>query len=135
MLYMIRCHPMHPRNGALHGPNLPVRITLRCSGCTSIYLLIRRITADPRSIATFISPVRVPLERFCSPSIRWCGTGAFQEQGKCFFNGISCSIPTIVSHYFSLSLFSVYRLVLWGWVLRTDKVYSTLSQRSTADHL
>ena len=28
---------------------------------------------------------------------------------------------------FSLSLQSVYRLVLWGWGLRTDRVYITIS--------
>ena len=30
--------------------------------------------------------------------------------------GLSSSIPTIVFYYFSLSLLSVYRLVLWGGV-------------------
>ena len=34
---------------------------------------------------------------------------------------------------FSLSLLSVYRLVLWGRGLRTDGVYTTLSQPCTAD--
>ena len=34
---------------------------------------------------------------------------------------------------FFLSLLSVYRLVLWGWGLRTDKVYITLSQPRTTD--
>ena len=34
---------------------------------------------------------------------------------------------------FSLSLLPVYRLVLWGWGLRIDKVYITLSQPCTAD--
>ena len=33
---------------------------------------------------------------------------------------------------FSLSLLSVYRLVLWGWGLRNDRVYITLSQPCTA---
>ena len=32
---------------------------------------------------------------------------------------------------FSLSLLSVYRMVLWGWGLRTDRVYITLSQPCT----
>ena len=32
---------------------------------------------------------------------------------------------------FSLSLLSVYRLVLWGWGLLTDRVYITLSQPCT----
>ena len=40
--------------------------------------------------------------------------------------------------YYSLLLFfpfflSVYRLVLWGWGLRTDRVYTTLYQPCTAD--
>ena len=32
-------------------------------------------------------------------------------------------------------LLSFYRLVLWGWGLRTDMVYITLSQPCTADLL
>ena len=39
----------------------------------------------------------------------------------------------IVFYSFSFSLLSVYRLVLWGWGLRTDRVYITLSQPCTAD--
>ena len=66
-------------------------------------------------------------------NIRWCGTGGFPEHGQCFFIGLSCSIPTIVFYSFSLSLISVCRLVLWGWGLRTDRVYITLSQPCTAD--
>ena len=27
MLYKIRCNPVHPLNGALHGPYVPVRVT------------------------------------------------------------------------------------------------------------
>ena len=53
--------------------------------------------------------------------------------GPMFFIDLSCSIPTLVFYYFSLSLLSVYRLVLWGWGLRTDRVYITLSQPCTAD--
>ena len=42
-------------------------------------------------------------------------------------------VPTIVFYYFSLSLLSVCRLVLWCWGLLTDRVYITLSQPCTAD--
>ena len=42
-------------------------------------------------------------------------------------------LETIVFYSLSLSLLSVYRLVLWGWGLRTDRVYITLSQPCTAD--
>ena len=54
-----------------------------------------------------------------------CG---FQEKGQCFFIDLSCSLPTIVFYYSSLSFHSVYRLVLWGWGFRTDSfVYHSLS--------
>ena len=48
------------------------------------------------------------------------------------------SWPNLLYPYYSLllfllSLFSVYRLVLWGWGLLTDRVYITLSQPCTAD--
>ena len=56
-----------------------------------------------------------------------------QEQGHCFLIGLSYSIPTIVFYYFFLFLLSVYWLVLWGWRLRNDWVYITLSQPCTAD--
>ena len=35
--------------------------------------------------------------------------------------------------FFSLSFLSVYRLILWGWGLWTDRVYITFSQPCTAD--
>ena len=84
-------------------------------------------------------------------------TDGFQEQGQCFFIGLGCSIPTIVVvvvvlvvvvvgqtvgsissktqayDCVRLSLLSVYRLLLWDWGLRTDRVYMTLSQPGTAD--
>ena len=93
-------------------------------------------TASLQNLAVqqdFYSPLGVPLERSCWPRIRWCGTCGFQEQGQCFFIGLSCSIPTLVFYSLSLSLLSVYRLVLWGWGFRTDRVYITLSQPCTAD--
>ena len=56
-----------------------------------------------------IAPLRVPLECSSWPHIRWCGTGGFQEQGKCFFNYLRGSIPTIVFHYLHLFVLSI------GW--------------------
>ena len=93
-------------------------------------------TASLQNLAVqqdFYSLLGVPLERYCKPRFRWCGTGGFQEQGQCFFIGLSCSIPTIVFYSFPLSLLSVYRVVLWGCGLRTDRVFITLSQPCTAD--
>ena len=37
-------------------------------------------------------------------------------------------------YYFSLSLLPFYMLVLWGWGLRIDGVYITLTQPCAADH-
>ena len=34
---------------------------------------------------------------------------------------------------FSISLLSVYRVVLWGWDLRIDRVYISLFQPPTVD--
>ena len=59
---------------------------------------------------------------------RWVSRG-----GPMLFIGLSYSIPTVVFYYFSVTFLSVYRLVLWGWGLRTDRVYITLSQPCTAN--
>ena len=131
MLYKIRCNPVHPLNDAQPGPYVWVRVTRgvlvahRYPGLCATTLQNLAVPQD------FCSPTSVPLEWSCWPRVRWCGTGGFQEQGKSFIIGLSCSIPTIVFYYFSLSLLPVYRLVLWGWGLRTDMVYITLSQPCT----
>ena len=49
-----------------------------------------------------------------------------------FYFYLSCCIPTMVFYSFFLSLLSVYRLVLWGWGLRTVRVYIALSQPCSA---
>ena len=133
MVYNIRCNPMHPLYGALPVLYVPVQVTrsvLVAHWYT--YALPHCRTSQYRS-AFIPLPLSVPVERSCIPSIRWCETGGFQEQGQCFFIGLSFSIPTIFFYFFSLSLLSVYRLVLWGWSLWTDRVYITLSQPCTAD--
>ena len=131
MLYKIRCNPVHPLNSALPGPHVPVRVTRGA-------LVAHRYTYAPPSCRTLqYSRTFIPLSvsfwnDLDNPRIRWCGTGGFQEQGQCFFIGLSWYIPTIVFYYFSLSLISVYRVVLWSWGLRTDRVYIILSQPCTA---
>ena len=94
-------------------------------------LLMRRLGAEPPVPPEFCSRLSIPLERSCWLRIRWCGSGGFQEQGQCFFIGLSRSIPIIDFWYFFVSLLSVYRLVLWGRGLRTDRMYITLSQPCT----
>ena len=47
--------------------------------------------------------------------------------GPMHFIGLSCSLPVCLL-LFSISLLSFYRLVLWCWGLRTDRVLIALSQ-------
>ena len=106
--------PVHPFNGALPGPYVPARVTRGALGAH------RYTYAPPRCRTLQYSKTFIPFSvsfwnNLANPSIRWCGTGGFQEQGQCFFIGMSCSIPTIVFYSFSF-FFSVHRLVLWGWV-------------------
>ena len=128
MLDKIRCNPVHPLNGALPGPYVPVRVTHGA-------LVAHRYTyAPPRCRSSQYRRTFIPLSvSLWNDLANPVFDGVFQEQGQCFFIGPSCSIPTIVFYSFSLSLLSVYRLVLWGWGLRTDRVYITLSQPCTAD--
>ena len=67
-----------------------------------------------------------------------CGT--WEPAHVAHLEAIMCHMcrPSHVAHdglFYSLSLsfLSVYRLVLWGWGLWTDRVYITLSQPCTAD--
>ena len=89
----------------------------QCPGCTSVYLSAASLQnlAVPQD---FYSPLSVPLEWSCWPHIRWCGTGRVSREGPMLFYWPSCSNPNIVLYSFSLSLLSVYRLVLWGWGVR-----------------
>ena len=54
MLHKIRCNPVHPLNGALHGPYVPVRVTRGA-------LVAHRYTyTPPRSTAGLLFPSRCP---------------------------------------------------------------------------
>ena len=109
MLYKIRCNLMHRLTGALPEPYVPVPVTRGA-------LVAHRNTFAPSRCRTSKyrrTFVLLSVSLWNDLAVRWCGTGGFQEQGQCFFIGLSCSIPTIVFYYFSLSLLSVYRLILW----------------------
>ena len=76
--------------------------------------LIHRLAADTRSTAGLLFPSRCPCGMILLTPYSIVWDWRVQEQGQCVLIGLSCSIPTIVFYYFSLSLLSVYRLVLWG---------------------
>ena len=80
-------------------------------GRTSVHLCATKLQNLAVS-QDFYYSFSVPVERSCWARIRWCGNGRFQEQSQYLFIFLSCSIPTIAFYYFSLSLLSVYWLVL-----------------------
>ena len=108
MVYKIMCNPVHPLNGALPGPYVRVRVTRGA-------LVAHRYTYAPPRCRTLqyraglLFPSRCLSRTILLTPYSWCGTGGFQEQGQCFFIGLSCSIRTVVFS-FSLSLLSVYAL-------------------------
>ena len=66
MLYKIRCNPVHPLNGALPGPYVPVRVprgTLVAHRYT--YAPPRCRTSNLAVQQDFYSPLGIPLERSC----------------------------------------------------------------------
>ena len=99
--------------------------------------LMRFIAAEPRSTCRTFIPLSVSLwTDLANLAFEGVGLAGFKSRANAFllaFIAISCSIPSIVFYYFSLSLLPVYRLVLWGWDLWTDRVYITPSQPCTAD--
>ena len=123
---------MHLLNDALPGPYVPVRVTRGT-------LVAHRYTyASPGCRTSQYHTTFVPLAVFlwndlAEPLFDGVGLAGFNSRDNVFFIGLSCSIPTIVFCYFSLSFLPVYRLVLLGWGLRTDRAYITLSQPCTAD--
>ena len=132
MLYKIRCNQVPPLNGALPGSYVPVRVTHGA-------LVLHGYTYAPPSCRTsqygrtFIHLSVSLWNDLANPAFDGVGLACFKSMGQCLLIGLSCSIPTLVFYYVSLSLLSIYRLVLWAWGLRTDRVYITLSQPCPAD--
>ena len=94
--------------------------------------LMHRLAAEPCSTEGLLFPSRCPSGTILLTPYSMVWDWRVSRAGW-FFIGLSCSIPTIVFYSFSLSLFSVYRLVYWGCGLRTDKGYITLSHPCTVD--
>ena len=131
MLYKISCNPMH--HSMMRYLDRMCQCGLHAVPWSHIGILMRQLAAESRNAAGLLFPSQCPSGTiFLTPySMVW--DWRVSRAGQCFFMGLSCSISTIVFYYFSLSLLPVYRLVLWGWGLRTYGVYITLSQPCTAD--
>ena len=132
VLYKIRCNHMQPLDDAQTGPYVPVRVT------RGVLFAHRYTYAQPRCRTsqyrmTFIS-LSVSLSNDLADPYSMVWDLRVSRAGTIFFYWPKLLYPySIVFYYVSLSLLSVYRLVLWGWGLRTDRVYITLSQPCTDD--
>ena len=107
MLYKIRFNLVHPLNGALPGPYVPVRVT-------------RGALAEHQNFLALSVSLWNDLG---NPVFDGVVLAGFKSRANAFLSANACSIPIIVFYYFFLSLLSVCRLVLWGWGLRTYRVY------------
>ena len=131
MLYKIRCNPMHPLNGALPGPYVPARVTRVL--WSHIGTLMHRLAAEPCSTAGILFPSRCPSGTILLTSYSMVWDWRVSRAGPMLLYWPKLHYINYSLLVFSLSLLFVYRLVLWGWGLRTDMVYTTLSQPCTAD--
>ena len=95
--------------------------------------LMHRLAAEPCSTAELLFPSWCPSVTILLTPYSMVWDWRVSRAGSMLFYWLSCSIPTIVFYSFSLSLLSVYRLVLWGWGLQTESFYITLSRPCAAE--
>ena len=96
--------------------------------------LMQRLAAEPCSTAGLLFPSRCPSGSILLTPYSMVWDWRVSRAGPMLLYWPKLLYPyTIVLYSFSLSLLSVYRLVLCGWGLRTDRVYITLSQPCTAN--
>ena len=130
MLYKIRSNLMHPLCGALPVPYVPVRVTH--GTLIDIGILMRLPAAEPRSTTGFLFP-----SQYLSGTI-WLAPYSIvwdwwvSRAGPMPFCWPSCSLLFSLQ-LFSLSLLFLYRLVVWGWGLRTDRMSISLSRPCIAN--
>ena len=90
--------------------------------------LLHRLAAEHLSTAGLLFPSRCPSRTIMLTPYSMVWDWRVSRAGPMLFFGLGCCIPTIILYSFSLSLLSVYRLVLWGWGLRTiGCIYHSLS--------
>ena len=136
MLYKVRCNQVHPVNGALLGPYVPVR--LHAVLWSHIDTLMHRLAEEPGSTAGLIFPSRCPsgtiLLTQCSMVWAWrvsravlysfslslffigwyCGAGVFGLIG-CISLSLSLALPTFLNNNKNNTLRSWYRTVYISW--------------------
>ena len=122
ILYKIRCNTKHPLCGALPVPYVPVRVTRGA-------LIAHRYTFAPPCCRTSQYSISgtIWLTQY---SMVW--DWRVSRAGPMPFCWPSCSL-LLCLQLFSLSLPVLYRLVVWGWGLPTDRVSISLSRPCIAN--
>ena len=128
MLYKIRCKPTAPSAWCSNWTVRACAGYTRCSGCTSIFLYDSTLQNLTVSTTGPLFPSQCPFGTILLTLYYMVWDWLVFEAGSILFY-----LPKLLYPYVSLSLLSVYRLVLWGWGLWTDRVLISLSQPCTAD--
>ena len=95
--------------------------------------LMDRLAAEPRSTALLLFPSRCPCGMILLTQYSMVCDWRVSRAGPMLFYWPKMLYPFDNLLLLFPSLLSVYRLVLWGWGLLTDRVDITLSQPCTAD--
>ena len=94
---------------------------------------MHRLAAEPRSAAGLLFPSRCPCGMILLTPYSMVWDWRVSRAGPMLFYWPKMLYPFYNLRLFFPSVLSVYWLVLWGWGLRTDRVYITQSQPCTAD--
>ena len=121
MLFKTKSNPIHPLNGALRLPYVPVHVT------RSALVAHRHSFALPRCIRTSqyrrtFAPLSTSLWNDLSDTVfDGVGLAGFKSRANPFLLVLSAlSFLSLAI----LSFSSFHGLVVWGWDLRTDRVFS-----------
>ena len=131
MLYKIRCNPKHPLCGALLVPYVPVRVQRRAL-IAHRYTIMRLPAAEPDSIAGLLFPSQYLSGTIWLTPYSMVWDWRVSRAGPMPFYWPRCSLLFCLQ-LFSISLLFLYRLVVWCWGLRTDRVSISLSRPCIAN--
>ena len=127
MLYKIRCKAMHSLNGMVLYLDRMCQCGLHAVLWSHIGTLMHRLAAEPCSRAGLLFPSRCPCGTILLAPYSMVLDWRVSRAGPMLFYWPKMLYPFYNLLLFFPSLLSVYRLVLWGWGLLTDRVYITLS--------
>ena len=108
MLYKIRCKPMHPHNGALHGPYVPCG--LHAVLFLHLGILMSRLAEGPRNPAGFLFPSQCP-----SGTILLTPYSMVWDRRVSRAGPMPLCCPKLLYSYYSLLLSIRFSSLSMGW--------------------